>query len=256
MSEVVLQVDQLVKRFGGLVATDHAQLSVEKGTIHALIGPNGAGKTTLIHQISGALQPDSGAVRFCGEDITRMPMHQRALRGLVRSYQITSIFQKLSVLDNIALSVQARSGSSMRFWRPARAERDRYAEAAVVAERVGLGGQLNTLAGALSHGQQRQLELGLALAVRPQLLLLDEPMAGMGPDESENMVALLQGLRGETTILLVEHDMDAVFRLADTISTLVFGKVIASGTAQQIKDNPDVRRAYLGDEAHLPAAAH
>jgi branched-chain amino acid transport system ATP-binding protein len=256
MSEVVLQVDQLVKRFGGLTATDHANLSVEQGRIHALIGPNGAGKTTLIHQISGALQPDSGTVRFCGEDITWVPMHQRALRGLVRSYQITSIFQKLSVLDNLGLAVQAHSGSSMRFWRPARAERERYAQAAVVAERVGLGAQLNAIAGALSHGQQRQLELGLALAVNPKLLLLDEPMAGMGPDESENMVTLLQGLRGETTILLVEHDMDAVFRLADTISTLVFGKVIASGTAQEIKDNPDVRRAYLGDEAIQPAAAH
>jgi branched-chain amino acid transport system ATP-binding protein len=256
MSEVVLHVDQLVKRFGGLTATDHAQLRVERGQIHALIGPNGAGKTTLIHQISGALQPDAGVVRFCGEDITRLPMHLRVLQGLVRSYQITSIFQKLSVLDNLALSVLACSGSSMRFWRPARAERERYAQAAEVAERVGLGAQLNVLAGALSHGQQRQLELGLALAVRPQLLLLDEPMAGMGPDESENMLALLQGLRGKTTILLVEHDMDAVFRLADTISVLLVGKVIANGTAQQIKDNPDVRRAYLGDDATLPVVAH
>jgi branched-chain amino acid transport system ATP-binding protein len=183
-------------------------------------------------------------------------MHERALLGLVRSYQITSIFKKLSVLDNIALSVQARSGSSMRFWQAARAESSRYAQATAVAERVGLGPRLHALAGALSHGQQRQLELGLALAAQPQLLLLDEPMAGMGPDESENMVTLLQSLRGEVTILLVEHDMDAVFRLADTISTLVFGKVIASGTAQEIKDNPDVKRAYLGDEAVAYAAAH
>lgn len=255
MAEVILHIEQLVKRFGGLVATNHAELKVERGSIHALIGPNGAGKTTLIHQISGAMQPDQGAVYFMGQNVTQVPMHQRALRGLVRSYQITSIFKKLSVLDNIALSVQARSGSSMRFWRAARSESARYAEAAAVAERVGLGAKLHSLSGALSHGQQRQLEVGLALALGPQLLLLDEPMAGMGPDESENMVALLQSLRGEVTILLVEHDMDAVFRLADQISTLVFGKVIATGTAQEIKDNPEVKQAYLGDEV-AEAATH
>jgi branched-chain amino acid transport system ATP-binding protein len=246
--DVLLHVNQLVKRFGGFAATDHANLSVKRGALHALIGPNGAGKTTLIHQISGALQPDAGSVHFAGQDITTMPMHQRALRGLLRSYQITSIFKKLSVLDNIALAVQARSGSSMRFWASTRSESTRYAEAAAVAERVGLGTRLSTLAGLLSHGQQRQLELGLVLAAKPQLLLLDEPMAGMGPDESESMVTLLQSLRGEVTILLVEHDMDAVFRLADTISTLVFGQVIATGSAQEIKDNPEVRRAYLGDD--------
>jgi branched-chain amino acid transport system ATP-binding protein len=249
MSEVLLHVDQLVKRFGGLTATDHAQLEVKAGTIHALIGPNGAGKTTLIHQISGALQPDEGVIRFGRQDITAMPMHQRARIGLVRSYQITSIFQRLSVLDNSALAVQSCSGSSFQFWRAARAENERYAQAAALAERVGLGARLHVISGSLSHGEQRQLELGLALATQPKLLLLDEPMAGMGPDESEAMVQLLQSLRGELTILLVEHDMDAVFRLADTISTLVFGKVIASGTAQQIKDNPDVKRAYLGDDA-------
>lgn len=255
MAEVLLHIDKLVKRFGGLVATNQAELKVERGSIHALIGPNGAGKTTLIHQISGALQPDAGAVHFGGNNITRMPMHQRALQGLVRSYQITSIFKKLSVLDNLAMAVQARSGSSMHFWMPARKESARYAEAAAVAERIGLGAKLQSLAGALSHGQQRQLELGLALALQPQLLLLDEPMAGMGPDESENMVTLLQSLGGEHTILLVEHDMDAVFRLADRISTLVFGRVIATGTAQEIKDNPEVRQAYLGDDA-AQAAAH
>jgi branched-chain amino acid transport system ATP-binding protein len=202
----------------------------------------------LIHQISGALRPDAGSVHFAGQEITAMPMHQRALRGLLRSYQITSIFKKLSVLDNIALAVQARSGSSMRFWTSARSESARYAQAAAVAERVGLQSKLNTLSGLLSHGQQRQLELGLVLAAKPQLLLLDEPMAGMGPDESESMLALLQSLRGEVTMLLVEHDMDAVFRLADTISALVFGQVIATGTAQEIKVNPEVRRAYLGDD--------
>lgn len=246
--DALLHVDRLVKRFGGFVATDQASMRVKSGSLHALIGPNGAGKTTLIHQISGALTADAGSVHFAGQDITSMPMHQRALRGLLRSYQITSIFKRLSVLDNIALAVQARSGSSMRFWTSARSESARYAEAAAVAERVGLGPQLNSLSGLLSHGQQRQLELGLVLAAKPQLLLLDEPMAGMGTDESESMVALLQSLRGEVTILLVEHDMDAVFRLADTISVLVFGQVIATGLAQDIKVNPEVRRAYLGDD--------
>jgi branched-chain amino acid transport system ATP-binding protein len=244
----LLRVHQLVKRFGGFAATDHANLSVQQDTLHALIGPNGAGKTTLIHQISGALQPDAGSVHYAGQDVTALPMHQRALRGLLRSYQITSIFKKLSVLDNMALAVQARTGSSMRFWSAARLESARYAEAAAVAERVGLGSCLNTLSGLLSHGQQRQLELGLVLAAKPQLLLLDEPMAGMGPDESERMVSLLQSLRGEVTILLVEHDMDAVFRLADTVSVLVFGRVIATGSAHDIRNNPEVRRAYLGDD--------
>lgn len=250
MSNAVLKVENLVKRFGGLTATDHASVSVGQGEIHALIGPNGAGKTTLIHQISGALHSDSGSIHFCGQDVTSLPMHERALLGLVRSYQITSIFGRLSVLDNIALAVQAVEGSSFRFWTSSRSDKERYAKAQAVAERVGLGQHLHRLANALSHGEQRQLEVGLALATRPKLLLLDEPMAGMGPDESERMVGLLQSLRGETTILLVEHDMDAVFRLADTISVLVFGKVIACGDAQHIKDNPEVKRAYLGDEAH------
>ncbi len=249
----VLDVQDLVKRFGGLTATDHANLSVQQGQIHALIGPNGAGKTTLIHQISGALQSDAGRIVFNGADMGGMSMHQRARKGLVRSYQITSIFKKLSVLDNLALAVQAVEGSSMQFWRAARLERARYATATAVAERVGLGAQLHRLSGALSHGEQRQLEVGLALATKPQLLLLDEPMAGMGPDESERMVTLLQNLRGDTTILLVEHDMDAVFRLADAISVLVFGKVIASGNAQAIRDNAEVRKAYLGDEVEAAA---
>lgn len=245
---VLLEITNLVKRFGGMVATDHASLSVETGEIHALIGPNGAGKTTLIHQLSGALEPSSGHIRFEGVEVTDLPMHARVHLGLVRSYQITSVFKKLSVLDNIALAVQAREGSSLRFWQPARAERARYDAAAAVANRIGLGERLHRLAGALSHGEQRQLEVGLALALRPKLLLLDEPMAGMGPDESERMVGLLQSLRGETTMLLVEHDMDAVFRLADRISTLVFGKVVATGTPAQIRENPEVKRAYLGDE--------
>ncbi|PHM21335.1 MAG: ABC transporter ATP-binding protein [Curvibacter sp. PD_MW3] len=248
MSAALLRVDHLVKRFGGLVATDRAQLTVHQGEIHALIGPNGAGKTTLIQQLSGALAPDAGHIVFDGADITSLSMHERVHRGLARSYQITSIFKRLPVLDNLALALQARQGSSLRFWRAARTEVQRYAQAAVVAERVGLDGQLQQIAGALSHGQQRQLEVGIALATGAKLLLLDEPMAGMGAEESERMVTLLQSLRGECTLLLVEHDMDAVFRLADTISVLVAGRVIASGAPQQIRVHPEVRRAYLGDD--------
>ncbi|MBX3624144.1 MAG: ABC transporter ATP-binding protein [Rhizobacter sp.] len=245
----LLRTDQLVKRFGGLVATDHASLSVEAGELHALIGPNGAGKTTLIQLLSGALAPDAGHVHFDGHEVTATPIHARVHQGLVRSYQITSVFKRLSVLDNLALAVQSRDGSSLRFWKPARTERARYDSAAAVAERVGLGEQLQRTAGALSHGEQRQLEVGLALALEPKLLLLDEPMAGMGPEESERMVALLQGLRGNVTMLLVEHDMDAVFRLADRVSTLVSGRIIATGTASEIREHPEVKRAYLGDDA-------
>ena len=248
MSAPLLHVDNLVKRFGGLAATDHASLQVKRGKIHALIGPNGAGKTTLIHQISGALPPDEGRMVFDGADITHTAMHQRAQLGLVRSYQITSVFARLTVQDNLGLALQAVQGSSFRFWHAARGEQARYARVAEVAERVGLHAQLMQPAGALSHGEQRQLEVGLALASSPKLMLLDEPMAGMGPDESERMVQLLQSLRGDTTLLLVEHDMDAVFRLADTLSVLVSGQVIACGTAEQIKNDAAVKRAYLGDE--------
>ena len=248
MSAPLLHVDNLVKRFGGLAATDHASLQVKRGEIHALIGPNGAGKTTLIHQISGALAPDEGRIVFDGVDLTHTAMHQRARIGLVRSYQITSVFTRLTVQDNLALAIQAGEGSRFQFWQAARNEHARYARAAEVAERVGLQAQLMQPAGALSHGEQRQLEVGLALATNPKLMLLDEPMAGMGPDESERMVQLLQSLRGHTTLLLVEHDMDAVFRLADIISVLVSGQVIACGTAEQIKNDAAVKRAYLGDE--------
>ena len=250
MTPALLQIDGLVKRFGGLTATDHAHLSVQAGEVHALIGPNGAGKTTLIHQISGSLAPDAGHIRFDGADITHRPMHERVLHGLARSYQITNIFKRLSVLDNLAMAVLARSGSGLRFWQAARREQARYDEAAQVAERVGLGSRLHTLAGSLAHGEQRQLEVGLGLATRPRLLLLDEPMAGMGPDESERMVQLLQSVRADVTLLLIEHDMEAVFRLADRLSVLVAGKIIASGSPAEIRANDEVRRAYLGDEVH------
>lgn len=244
----LLHIDALVKRFGALCATDHASLQVRKGEVHALIGPNGAGKTTLIHQISGAVQPDSGRLLLGGVDITGLPMFARVQRGLARSYQITNVFLRLSVQDNLALALQAVAGSSMRFWRPVRTETQRMQAAADVAARVGLQAQMNRTAGALSHAEQRQLEVGLALASGPQLLVLDEPLAGMGPDESQRMVALLQSLRAETTLLLVEHDMDAVFQLADTISVLVDGRVIASGAPEAIRQSAEVQRAYLGDE--------
>jgi len=248
MSAVILHVDGLVKRFGGLAATDGASLDVRAGEVHALIGPNGAGKTTLIHQIAGSLAPDAGRIVFDGADVTALPMAKRVHAGLARSYQITNVFGRLPVLDNLALAVQARSGGSLRFWRPARSERARYDEAAAVAERVGLAHKLERLANELSHGEQRQLEVGLALATNPKLLLLDEPMAGMGPDETARLLTLLQSLRGGLTLVLVEHDMDVVFQLADRISTLVSGRVIACGTPDEIRAHPDVRRAYLGDE--------
>lgn len=246
---VLLQTHDLVMRFGGLCATDHANLSVTTGEVHALIGPNGAGKTTLIHQLSGALAPTSGRIVFDGMDVTTQPMPRRALAGVVRSYQITSVFPKLSVLDNLALAVLAHTASPWRFWSPARRDAERFAQAAEVATRVGLAAVLHTPAGALSHGEQRALEVGLALALRPKLLLLDEPLAGMGPEEGERMVALLQDLRGEATLLLVEHDMDAVFRLADRISVLVSGRLVATGTPDDIRRDPVVQQAYLGDEA-------
>jgi len=250
----MLRAEGLVKRFGGLAATDGASLAVRAGELHALIGPNGAGKTTLIHQLSGALAPTAGTIHFLGRDVTRLPIHERARLGLVRSYQITSVFGRLSVLDNLALAVLAIDGGGLGVWRPARADHGRYAAAAAVAGKVGLGARKDCTAGTLSHGEQRQLEIGLALALRPRLLLLDEPLAGMGPDESERMVALLRGLRGEVAMLLVEHDMDAVFRLADRISVLVSGRVIATGTPGEIHAHPEVRRAYLGDEFEQGAA--
>ncbi|PND36220.1 ABC transporter ATP-binding protein [Paucibacter aquatile] len=247
----MLQVERLCKRFGALAATDEASFALHRGEIHALIGPNGAGKTTLIHQLSGALRPDSGRVLLDGQDLTPLGMAGRVAAGLVRSFQITSIFKRLSVRDNIALGLQARRPGLPNLWRRASAERALQEQAEALLELCGLAARADELAGSLAHGEQRQLEVGLALAAQPRLLLLDEPMAGMGPDESERMVLLLQRLRAEQglTLLLVEHDMDAVFRLADRISTLVFGRIIASGTPQEIREHPEVRRAYLGDEA-------
>ncbi len=251
MAETLLEIDGLHKRFGGVVATDRVTLGVTRGEVHALIGPNGAGKTTLIAQISGSLAPDAGRVMFDGTDITSLAQHARVRAGLARSYQITSIFKAFSVAENLALAVQARSGSSFSFWRPVARETALIEEARTIASQVGLENRVETIAGNLAHAEQRSLEVGLALATNPKLLLLDEPTAGMGPDESQRMIELIHRLRETVSVLLVEHDMDAVFRLADRISVLVNGAVIATGTPSEIRNDPEVRRAYLGDE--LPA---
>ena len=252
MSEPLLQVGHLAKRFGGIVATDDVAFNVEKSELHAVIGPNGAGKTTLIAQLSGQLRPDSGRVRFAGNDITALPVHRRSALGLARSFQITSLFLDLSVLDNVALAVQAHAGHSFRFWRNARSEKDLRAPARTALARVGLSERADMPASALSHGEHRQLELAMALAGSPRLLLLDEPMAGLGPEESARMVAMLRALKSEVTILLVEHDMEVVFALADRITVLVYGRVIVSGAPADIRANRQVRDAYLGEQA----AAH
>ena len=243
----MLSLKGLSKRFGGVVAVDRVTLEVRAGEVHALIGPNGAGKTTLIHQVSGSLRADTGEILFEDRDITRLAAHQRVRGGLARSYQVTSLFRRFSALDNLALAVQARSGSSFSFWRPLAAERALFDEARDIAARINLK-RFDVPAASLSHGEQRALEVGLALATRPKLLLLDEPMAGMGPEESKRMIDLVRRVRETVTVLLVEHDMDAVFRLADRISVMVNGRLIATGAPEAIRRNEEVRRAYLGDE--------
>jgi len=245
----VLELENVSKHFGGLVATDSVTLAVRPGEVHALIGPNGAGKTTLVAQIAGDLASDGGMIRFDGADVTRAPQHERVRAGLARSYQVTSIFGSLSVLDNLALAVQARSGSSFSFWRPVATESALAEEARAIAARIGLGGREDALAATLAHGEQRGLEVGLALATRPRLVLLDEPMAGLGQEESRAMIELVERVREQAAVLLVEHDMDAVFRLADRISVLVSGRVIASGAPEAIRADAEVRKAYLGESA-------
>ena len=248
MSTAILQVEHLVKRFGGLVATNDCNLEVRQGEVHALIGPNGAGKTTLLAQLSGELESDGGRTLFEGRDVSRLPIHKRVGVGITRSYQITTLFPKLTVLENLALAVQARTGHSFDFLGTVADESDLETGALEAAAKVGLTDFLDRVVGTLSHGKQRALELGVALACKPKLLLLDEPMAGTDPEESLRMGELIHSLRGEHTIVLVEHDMDAVFRLADRVSVLVAGHVIATGTADQIRTNPEVIKAYLGDE--------
>ena len=247
MTETILDIQGLKKSFGGVVATDGVTLGVDAGELHAIIGPNGAGKTTLIAQLSGDLAPDAGHVVFNGKDITTVPTHRRSHFGLARSFQITSVFMGLSVIDNVALAVQAHDGHSFRFWQPATTQARLRKPALEVLEKVGLAHRAGTIASAMSHGERRQLEIAMALATNPSFLLLDEPMAGMGVEESAAMVSILRSLKGEKTILLVEHDMDAVFALADRISVLVYGRIIATGKPEDIRKNADVRSAYLGE---------
>jgi len=244
----MLEVRRLTKSFGALRACDSIDFDVAEGETHAVIGPNGAGKTTFIGQLAGNLRPDAGAIRFAGKDITNLPAPKRARMGLARSFQITSVYPEFSVLDNVALAVQARSGRT-GFWRPARGDPVLVDPARRVLEEVGLSSRMNILAANLAHGEQRQLEVAMALATEPRLLLLDEPMAGMGTEESQRMIALLSNLKQRMTIILVEHDMDAVFRLADRISVLVYGRVIATDSPGKIKMNQEVRKAYLGEDA-------
>jgi len=242
----MLEVSQLTKNFGALRATDGIDLAVREGETHAIIGPNGAGKTTFISQLAGNLRPDSGRILFAGEDVTALSAPRRARRGLARSFQITSIYPEFSALHNVALAVQAQSGHSFRFWSAALKESSLLDPAQKILDEIGLGSRSRVLAANLSHGEQRQLEVAMALATRPRLLLLDEPMAGMGPDESTRMVRLLRALKGRLTILLIEHDMEAVFALADRITVLVYGRVLASDTPAAIRANEEVRKAYLG----------
>jgi len=248
-TDALLDVRGLAKSFGALRATDGVDLDVREGETHAIIGPNGAGKTTLIGQLAGNLRPDAGRIRFAGEDITALAAPARSRKGLARSFQITSIYREFTALDNVALAVQAHAGHSFRFWRPARSEPELRDPARAILEEVGLGARADVRAANLAHGEQRQLEIAMVLATRPRLMLLDEPVAGMGTDESQRMVRFLGGLKGKRTMILVEHDMDAVFTLADRISVLVYGRIIASGTPEEIRANPELRTAYLGEEA-------
>ena len=243
-----LQTEGLVKRYGALLVTDQVSLDIRCGELHAVIGPNGAGKTTLINQLSGELGADEGRIVFAGQDIGALPVHARARAGMLRSYQITSIFEEFTVAENAVLAALAARRHAWRFWQSmlADAEARRAADAAVAA--AGLAAQADVPAGELAYGQRRQLELAMALAAEPKFLLLDEPMAGMSVQESAAVTALLRDLKRRYTILLVEHDMDAVFALADRITVLVYGKVMFTGTPDEIRAHPEVRAVYLGEE--------
>jgi branched-chain amino acid transport system ATP-binding protein len=247
VADALLRIENLSKRFGGLVASDSISLDVPVGELHAIIGPNGAGKTTLIGQLAGEITPDGGRIVFAGSEITAMPAWRRSMLGLARSFQITSVFLDFTALDNVALAVQAHNGHSFRFWRAARTDPDLRVPARAALARVGLADRADMLVSRMSHGEHRQLEIAMALATRPRMLLLDEPMAGMGPQESARLVELLRELKREVTILLIEHDMEAVFALAERITVLVYGRVIASDRPAAIRANAAVRQAYLGD---------
>jgi len=248
VAEPVLRLDGLRKTFGGLLVTDDVTLDIAPGELHAVIGPNGAGKTTLINQISGLVAPDAGRVIFAGRDVTRVPVHARAALGLARSFQITSVLPGFTAVENVALAVQARAGSSFRFF--ARADREPALNGpalAAIAE-VGLADRADVRAEHLSHGEKRALEIAIALAMEPKLLLLDEPMAGTGKEETELLIGVLGRLKGRFPMLLIEHDMAAVFALADRVSVLIYGRILASGPPEAVRADPAVVAAYLGDE--------
>jgi len=249
MADAILDIRNLSKSFGGLKATDNVSLDLRAGEVHALIGPNGAGKTTLIHQVCGAVRPDAGSIRFLGQEVLGLGVAQRARLGLGRTFQISSLALDFSALRNVMLAVQSRQGSSFRFFANVMADPGLTEPAMAALDRVGLAGRSTVPAAELSHGERRQLEIAIALALGSKALLLDEPMAGMGPEGSRSLTRLLDTLRAETPILLVEHDMDAVFALADRISVLVYGRIVASGSVDEIRNDPDVRQAYLGTSA-------
>lgn len=249
MTEPLLSVQNLSKSYGALKVTQDVSLDVHEGQLHAIIGPNGAGKTTLISQLSGQLRPDSGRVVYAGQDITRLDMAGRVRLGLARSFQLTTLLPSFSVLENVALAVQAREGSSFRFLRPAASEQALNDQAMACLADVGLADRSRRLAGSLSHGEKRQLELAVALATRPRLLLLDEPLAGTGHEEAAHLVDMFGRLKNRVTMVLIEHDIDAVFALADMVSVLVYGQIVASGTPSDVRADAKVRAAYLGEEA-------
>jgi len=249
MNDPVLAVEGLTKRFGALIANEEIDIDVRRGEVHAVIGPNGAGKTTFISQLAGELPPDTGRIALNGQDITALPVHRRALLGMARSYQITSVIPSFTALENVAFAAQAVDGHSYRFWRPAQAAHHLNEKALAILGEIGIADRSGVLAKNLAHGEHRQLEIAMALATDPQLLLLDEPTAGMGPGATENMIGFLDTLKGRYSILLIEHDMDVVFSLADRISALVNGRRVATDTPDNIRRNAEVRRAYLGDRA-------
>jgi branched-chain amino acid transport system ATP-binding protein len=248
MAEPVLNIQGLRKSFGALVVTDDVSLQVAPHRIHAVIGPNGAGKTTLIQQIFGALKPDAGSIHLAGRNVTALAPHRRARLGLARVFQITSVLAEYTALENVALAVQARTGSAFRMIRAASRDKAANAEAMQTLDQLGLASRQGMRASRLSHGEKRQLELAMALAAKPKLMLLDEPLAGAGPEDTARLITLLASLRQNCAVLLVEHDMDAVFQLADDITVLAVGRVIAHGTPAEIRANKAVRAAYLGED--------
>jgi branched-chain amino acid transport system ATP-binding protein len=250
-----LKVEGLTKRFGGVVTADALAFDIPEGECHAIIGPNGAGKTTLISLLAGEISAQGGTISFDGADITPLRPYRRSLAGIARSFQISSLFPDFSALDNVALAVQAHRGHSFHFWRNARHDERLRGPALKALARVALADRADVRVGRLSHGEHRQLEIAIALATQPRVLLLDEPMAGMGPEESAAMLKLLRELKDTLTIVLVEHDMEAVFALADRVTVMVYGRIIACGEPAAIRNDPDVRRAYLGEQQKVAAQA-